>query len=65
MNDISLYNPGGSSKTTQIDHIVVSIYRIFVLETKNYTGLVYGTDYSKSWTHFIKSNEYKFMNPIN
>ena len=32
--------------TTQIDHIVVSIYGIFVIETKNYAGKIYGTEKS-------------------
>lgn len=39
INNITLPSKFG---TTQIDHIVVSIYGIFVIETKNYTGLIYG-----------------------
>ena len=35
INNITLPSKFG---TTQIDHIVVSIYGIFVIETKNYTG---------------------------
>ena len=36
--------------TTQIDHIVVSLYGIFVIETKDYTGHIYGGVNSDSWT---------------
>ncbi|HHT94080.1 MAG TPA: NERD domain-containing protein [Clostridiaceae bacterium] len=50
--------------TTQIDHIVVSPYGIFVIETKNYKGWIYGNDQSREWTQTLYKNKYKFMNPI-
>ena len=31
-----------NDRTTQIDHIVVSCYGIFVIETKNWKGSIYG-----------------------
>lgn len=37
LDDLMLTNKYGS--TTQIDHVVVSRYGIFVIETKNYKGL--------------------------
>lgn len=39
-------------RTTQIDHVVVSPYGIFVLEMKNYKGLVRGEQYSKTWLQY-------------
>lgn len=39
--------------TTQIDHIVVSKYGIFAIETKNYRGDIYGDDNCKEWTQLI------------
>lgn len=33
--------------TTQIDHVVVSKYGIFAIETKNYRGEIYGNDNRK------------------
>lgn len=51
-------------ETTQIDHIVVSTYGIFVIETKNYKGLITGGDYSKVWIEHIYKKKYQFMNPI-
>lgn len=39
--------------TTQIDHIVVSKYGIFVIETKNYRGEIYGDDNRQQWTQII------------
>ena len=39
--------------TTQIDHIVVSKYGIFAIETKNYRGDIYGDDNRQQWTQII------------
>ena len=39
--------------TTQIDHIIVSIYGIFVIETKNYRGIITGTENAAKWTEHI------------
>ncbi len=53
-----------ATRTLQIDHVVVSRYGIFVIETKNYTGWITGTDYSEYWTKNMYGNKYKFYNPI-
>ncbi len=39
-----------SSGTTQIDHIVISKYGVFAIETKNYRGEIYGDDDRQEWT---------------
>lgn len=39
--------------TTQIDHIVVSKYAVFAIETKNYRGQIYGDDNRNNWTQII------------
>ena len=39
--------------TTQIDHIVVSEYGIFVIETKNMKGWIFGSKDSEMWTQKI------------
>ncbi len=54
----------GSSYTTQIDHILVSVYGIFVIETKNYSGKIYGTDRSDNWREYLRGEEFKFYNPV-
>ena len=50
--------------TTQIDHILVSCYGIFVVETKNYNGWVFGDEHAAQWTvsHFGK--KFHFQNPL-
>lgn len=61
MNDIML---AGENGTAQIDHIVISKYGIFVIETKNYKGWIYGDEYVDKWTQNLFGNKYHFMNPI-
>ncbi len=41
------------NRTIQIDHIVVSKYAIFTIETKNYRGEIFGNDNSLYWTQLI------------
>lgn len=50
--------------TTQIDHIVVSKYGIFVIETKMMRGWIYGNQYDKEWTQKFPRSSYKFQNPL-
>lgn len=44
LNNVMLATSKG---TTQIDHIILSIYGIFVIETKNYNGWIYGGEESE------------------
>ena len=46
-NNIVLQRNGYS---VQIDHIVISPYGIFVIETKNHKGWIYGNDDCDKWT---------------
>jgi hypothetical protein len=50
--------------TTQIDHILVSKYGIFVLETKNMKGWIFGNPNQKTWTQVIYKHKNKFQNPL-
>ena len=53
-----------STGTHQIDHIVISKFGIFVIETKNYYGLIIGDKYKAKWIQYIGKNKYYFNNPI-
>jgi hypothetical protein len=53
-----------SSDTTQIDHIFVSKYGIFVVETKNYKGWIFGNEKQAQWTQKIYKKSYRFQNPL-
>jgi len=50
--------------TTQIDHIVVSKYGVFVVETKNMKGWIFGSANQKQWTQQIFKHKSKFQNPL-
>ena len=47
----SLYLPARTQgHTTELDHVVVSAHGIFVIETKNYSGLIVGSRGDRYWT---------------
>ena len=48
----------------QIDHILVHPHGVFVIETKNYKGLIYGGDNAETWTKNMWGNKYSFRNPL-
>ena len=47
LKDVTL--PAGDG-TTQIDHVIVSRYGVFVVETKNRNGAIYGGEHQRQWT---------------
>jgi restriction system protein len=53
-----------SRDTTQIDHVLVSVYGIFVIETKNLKGWIFGSPDSAKWTQSIYGKKYQFQNPL-
>lgn len=50
--------------STQIDHIYVSKFGVFVVETKNYKGWIYGKIKDAKWTQNIYGKKYFFQNPL-
>jgi hypothetical protein len=49
---------------TEIDHLVVSPFGIFVIEVKNYEGWIFGAEYESHWVlqHFRRKHQ--FQNPL-
>ena len=67
LNDV--YLPLQDGTTTQIDHIVVSPFGVFVVETKTYRGWIFGDASAKVWTQSLpgrkgRSNKHTFQNPL-
>ena len=64
INDLVLETENG--RTCQIDHIVINERGIFVIETKNYSGRIYGQEHQQEWTQVLKYGKVKnkFYNPI-
>jgi len=50
--------------TTQIDHVIVSRFGVFVVETKNLRGWVFGKEGDAYWTQKIFRHSGKFQNPL-
>jgi hypothetical protein len=60
-NNVTLQTP---DDTTQIDHIIVSRFGIFVIETKNIKGWIFGSPQQASWTQQIYQHKTRFQNPL-
>ncbi|MBQ8250552.1 MAG: NERD domain-containing protein [Alphaproteobacteria bacterium] len=61
INDITIQN---NNKSAQIDHVIISVYGIFVIETKNYSGWIMGGEKSDQWIKNMYGHKYYFYNPI-
>jgi hypothetical protein len=61
LNHITLRHRGG---TTQIDHILVSRFGVFVIETKSYTGWIFANAEHPTWTQVTFNDKFKFQNSI-
>jgi len=61
VKDVTLSTDDG---TTQIDHVLVSRYGVFVLETKNMRGWIFGKESQKQWTQQLFKQKFKFQNPL-
>lgn len=61
IKNVTLPTEDGS---TQIDHIIVSKFGVFVVETKNMKGWIFGNPNQKTWTQKIYKHTSKFQNPL-
>ncbi|RQM78674.1 NERD domain-containing protein [Aeromonas jandaei] len=61
LKNVTLPTPEGS---TQIDHVLVSRFGLFVIETKNIKGWIFGNPAHKSWTQQLFRRRHSFQNPL-
>jgi hypothetical protein len=61
MNHVTLELNDG---TTQIDHILVSRFGVFVIETKDYKGWIFAGANQANWTQVLFRFRFKFQNPL-
>ena len=61
LNDLMLRTSHG---TCQIDHVVLSLFGIFVIETKNISGKITGNDEWKEWYWVGKDFNKTIYNPV-
>lgn len=62
-HDLYLPRPDGKG-TTQVDHVVVSEFGLFVIETKNLSGWIFGRAGDASWTQQVYRKRQRFQNPL-
>ena len=65
----NLYVPRNNGKTSEIDVIMFHPKGLFVIESKNYNGWIFGNESNKQWTQTLpvgrgRSHKERFYNPI-
>ena len=65
----NVYLPKANGKTTEIDVMMIGAEAVFVFESKNYSGWIFGNDSQKNWTQVLptgrgKSQKEHFYNPV-
>ncbi|WP_411502963.1 nuclease-related domain-containing protein [Brevibacillus centrosporus] len=61
LHDLLIHNARGKSGYSQIDHVLLTPYAIFVIETKNYAGEIKGGRDDKQWS---VNNKFQMLNPF-
>ncbi len=58
--------PSINNGSSQIDHLVISKFGIFVIESKDYKGWIFGNKDQDNWTQSLPGgdNKFQFQNPI-
>ena len=65
----NVYIPKGNRETTEIDVLMICPKGIFVFESKNYSGWIFGSESQKNWYQTLpagrgRSHKENFYNPI-
>ena len=64
----NVYIPRGKTQTTEIDVLMICPKGIFVFESKNYSGWIFGNETQKYWCQSLKTRrgtiKKHFYNPI-
>lgn len=59
------YIPKPDGTTSEVDVIIISKCGIFVVESKNYSGWIFGDKYKKMWMQILRGgSKNQFYNPI-
>lgn len=61
----NLYIPRDNGKYSEIDCLVITTHGLYVIESKNYSGWIFGSNDQKYWMQTFKTGDkQKFYNPI-
>ena len=50
--------------STQLDHVIVCPFGIFIIETKNHKGMIFGDSYGQVWTQVLRNGHFKMYSPV-
>lgn len=53
-----------NNRSHQIDHIEIRENGIFCIETKNYSGWIFGSEKQQYWTQCLYKEKHQFLNPL-
>lgn len=48
----------------RLDHVVISIYGLFLIKRENYNGSIYGKETDQEWLFQVKKKQTPFINPL-
>ena len=69
----NVYVPNGGNGTAEIDVLFITVKGIFVIESKNYAGYIFGSEKNRNWTVTLyagkgffgnKVEKHHFYNPV-
>lgn len=65
----NIYIPKGENETTEIDVLMIHAKGLFVFESKNYSGWIFGSEHQKNWYQTLpqgrgRSHKAAFYNPV-
>jgi hypothetical protein len=61
----NVYLPNGEGELTEIDLLMLTRKGIIVIESKNYSGWIFGDERHKMWTQTLKGGKrQQFFNPV-
>ena len=63
------YIPKGENETTEVDAVLIHEAGLFVIESKNFSGWIFGDEKQREWTQVLpkgrgQSEKNRFFNPI-
>jgi restriction system protein len=61
LHNVMLRTPDGA---TQIDHVFISRFGVFVVETKHMAGWIFGKEADPRWTQSLYGKNRQFQNPL-
>ncbi len=62
INNLVLMDDQG--KSHQIDHVEIRQNGVFCIETKNYSGYIFGNENQSQWTQCLYKEKHYFLNPV-